>query len=290
MVISDSLAAQAHTTASVKQSHTTFYWAMRILEPQKRSAMYAIYAFCRAVDDIADDPGNGTDKRARLQLWRQEITDIFAANPSGAISQALAPAVSRFDLRQEDFLAVIDGMDMDVGDENTGGRVRIADLPELELYCDRVAGAVGRLSCQVFGLERNSGERLAKSLGRSLQLTNILRDLKEDAGIDRLYLPLDMLKKHGCCETNPLVVLNAPAMASVCTEICAMAENYFAESTRIIEELPRAKVRPAIIMMAMYRAILLRLTRRGWRDLGTSVRLSRLNRLWIAIRSGFFGP
>lgn len=290
MVSADSLAAEAHTTASVKQSHTTFYWAMRILEPQKRSAMYAIYAFCRVVDDIADEPGEALDKRAHLQQWRNDIADLFAGKPCGPITRALNVARQRFDLVEADFLAIIDGMDMDVGDEHTQGRVRIADLPELELYCDRVAGAVGRLSCQVFGLERETGEQLARSLGRALQLTNILRDLKEDAGIDRLYLPLEMLKKHGCDETEPHAVLKSPAMAPLCGEICAMAENYFADAERIILGVPRAKVRPAIIMMAMYKAILVRLTRRGWTNLDTSVRLSRLGRLWIAIRSGLFGP
>ncbi|NQU56420.1 MAG: presqualene diphosphate synthase HpnD [Rhodospirillales bacterium] len=288
MVKSDTLEAEAHTTASVKRAHTTFYWAMRILESEKRSAMYAIYAFCRIVDDIADDPGEANDKRARLQLWRKEITDTYAGNPSGPVGRALAQACGRFDLALTDFLAIIDGMEMDVGVGQTQGRVRIADLAELELYCDRVAGAVGRLSCQVFGLDAQSGAILAKSLGRGLQLTNILRDLLEDAKNDRLYLPFDMLKRHGITG-QPMEVLASAGLAAVCGEIAAMAENYFTEARGILSGLPRAKVRPAIIMMEMYKPILRRLQRRGWIDLDNSVRLSRLTRLGIAIRYGFFG-
>jgi len=286
MVTTDINEAEAYATASVKRAHTTFYWAMRILGPEKRSAMYALYAFCRIVDDIADNPGEVSDKQARLQFWRKEIAGTFAGHPSGPVGRALGLPCERYGLRQTDFLAIIDGMEMDVGADQ--GRVRMVDVAELELYCDRVAGAVGRLSCQVFGLDADSGDRLAKSLGRALQLTNILRDLREDAELDRLYLPLDMLKRHGIMG-EPADVLGAPGLSSVCDEVVAMAEKYFAEATAILLELPRAKVRPALIMMQMYKPILRRLQRRGWTDLGKSVRLSRLARLAIALRYGFLG-
>jgi presqualene diphosphate synthase len=289
MVTSDTLEAQAYATAMVKRAHTSFYWAMRVLEPHKRTAMYAIYAFCRVVDDIADNPGEADDKRARLQLWRTEIANTFAGNPSGPVGRALLVANSRFDLTQADFLAIIDGMEMDVGVGKTQGRVRITDLGELELYCDRVAGAVGRLSTRVFGLDLRSSESLSVSLGRALQLTNILRDLTEDAGIDRLYLPLDMLKRHGIEATDPDEVLASPAIGAVCDEIALIAEQYFTQSDVILSGLQRAKIRPALIMSEMYKRVLRRLNARGWTDLNTSVRLSRLTRIGIAIRYGLLG-
>ncbi len=287
MVSPDTLEDEAYATASVKRSHTTFYWAMRILGAEKRNAMYAIYAFCRVVDDIADDPGEVDDKRARLQFWRKEIAAVYAGKPSGPVGRALAVACRRFNLLEADFLAIIDGMEMDVGAAK--GRVRMADLAELELYCDRVAGAVGRLSNQVFGLDSVSAENLAKTLGRALQLTNILRDLREDAGIDRLYLPLDLLKRNGIDASEPADVLAASAITAVCGEIVAIAENNFAAAAAILSGLPQSQVRPAIIMMEMYKRILRRLIRRGWADLDKSVRLSRLTRLRVVIRYGLFG-
>ncbi|MBC8269122.1 MAG: presqualene diphosphate synthase HpnD [Rhodospirillaceae bacterium] len=289
MMMSDTLEAEAYATATVKRAHTSFYWAMRVLEPQKRNAMYAIYAFCRVVDDIADNPGEADNKRARLQLWRTEIANTIAGNPSGPIGQALSVAHRRFDFDQADFLAIIDGMEMDVGVGQTQGRVRISDLGELELYCDRVAGAVGRLSTQVFGLDLQSRESLSVSLGRALQLTNILRDLMEDAAIDRLYLPLELLKRHGIEATEPAEVLASPAIGAVCDDIALMAEQYFAQSDVILSGLQRARVRPAIIMSEIYKRVLRRLNARGWSDLNTSVRLSRLTRVWIAIRYGLLG-
>jgi squalene synthase HpnD len=289
MTTSDTIEARAYATATVKRAHTSFYWAMRLLEPQKRNAMFAIYAFCRVVDDVADNPGQSDAKRACLQSWRQEIDDTFAGNPSGPVGRALFLAIGRFDLVHADFLAIIDGVEMDVGDDQIQGRVRIIDLAELILYCDRVACAVGRLSAQVFGLDLKSQESLGVSLGRALQLTNILRDLMEDAAIDRLYLPREMLKFHGIEATEPLDVFASPAIVAVCVEIALMAEQYFVQSDVILSGLQRAQVRPAIIMSEVYKRILGRLNTRGWKDLNTSVSLSRLTKAWIAIRYGYLG-
>lgn len=289
MMTSDAIEAKAHATATVKRAHTSFYWAMRLLEPQKRNAMFAIYAFCRVVDDVADNPGQSDAKRARLQSWRQEIDDTFAGNPSGPVGRALSAAIGRFDLAHADFLAIIDGVEMDVGDDQIQGRVRIVDFAELILYCDRVACAVGRLSAQVFGLDLKSQKSLGVSLGRALQLTNILRDLMEDAAIDRLYLPRDLLKRHGIEATEPLEVFASPAIVAVCAEIALMAEQYFVQSDVILSGLQRTQIRPAIIMSEVYKRILGRLNTRGWKDLNTSVRLSRLAKAWIAIRYGYLG-
>jgi len=164
---------------------------MRILPLAQREAMFEIYSFCRAVDDIADDPGPREARRAQLAQWRADIDALYrgAAPPQLA---GLAAAVGTFALEREDFIAVIDGMEMDVVAD-----IRAPDMVTLDLYCDRVACAVGRLSVRVFGMEREAGLKLADHLGRALQLTNILRDLDEDAAMGRLYLPREALRGVG---------------------------------------------------------------------------------------------
>ena len=280
---------EAHVKATVMRSNTSFYWAMRLLPREKRAAMFAIYSFCRVVDDIADEPGTAEHKRLLLQKRRAEVVAIFNGNPNGPLSRQLLLAKERFELNIEDFLAIIEGMAMDVRDEKVEALVRIASMDELTLYCDRVAGAVGRLSNRVFGLASESGDRLASALGRALQLTNILRDLREDAETDRLYLPQDMLKKYGIKKTDPEDVLSSPQLAKVCDEIASIAEQDFQEAEAMLSGLERNKIRPIIIMKDIYRPTLQRLIKRGWIDLEKPVRLSRVGKLWVILRSRFPG-
>jgi presqualene diphosphate synthase len=174
--------------AMVRAAGTSFYRGMRVLPAERRAAMYAIYAFCRMVDDIADAPGAFEDKRRRLASWRARIDDVYAGRSDEPVTRVLAAAVPRFALRQGDFLAVIDGMQMDAETA-----IVAPDLATLDLYCDRVAAAVGRLSVRAFGDSSEAADRVAYSLGRALQLTNVLRDLGEDAGLGRLYLPREWL-------------------------------------------------------------------------------------------------
>src|SRR5205823_15105839 len=175
-----------------------------------REAMYEIYGFCRAVDDIADGDGPRSGRHEQLQRWRQDIDDIYDGRAPARLA-GLAGAVSRFDLRREDFVAVIDGMAMAFEQD-----IRAPDLATLDLYCDRVASAVGRLSVRVFGMDPIPGEALAHHLGRALQLTNILRDLDEDASIGRLYLPAQVLLRTGITATEPASALASPALGNVC--------------------------------------------------------------------------
>ncbi len=271
-----------HVEALVRRSGTSFYWAMRLLPPEKRQAMFAIYAFCREVDDIADDPGDETAKRRRLADWRGEIDRLYAGEPSRRISQALLHPSSRFDLRKEDFEAIVAGMEMDAGD-----RVRIADTAELTLYCDRVACAVGRLSTRVFGVDEPTGGRLAMALGQALQLTNILRDLEEDAYRDRLYLPQDLLRAHGIGPTeDALAVLLNPASAEVFSNIAELARGQFSEAAAILATCDRRQVRPATIMMEVYRRTFKRLASRGWRRWSEPVSVPKIEKLWVAFRHG----
>jgi phytoene synthase len=286
----DDRAAAAHAQAVVKGSGTSFFWGMRVLSQEKRDAMFAIYAFCREVDDIADDAGSAAEKAAQLQKWRDRIEVLFEtpsqdlflrADDACPTARALIRPIARFGLRKADFLALIDGMEMDAS-----GPLRAPSLKTLDLYCDRVASAVGRLSVHVFGENTERGKRLAYSLGRALQLTNILRDLREDAGEGRLYLPAEFLEAHGIAERNPDAVLAHPRLPEVCEEVAALARQRFTEAQAILSECPRRNLRPAILMMEVYRRILDRLKRRGWRRIEQRVRIPVPEKLWILLRYG----
>ena len=279
-VVPPSTRSDIHVESMVKASGTSFYWAMRRLPPAKRAAMYAIYAFCREVDDIADDigePGAEAAKLEKLAEWRDEIGRLFAGNTRSVVGHALLPAVETFHLRQEDFNAIISGMEMDTRD-----RVRIKDLEELIFYCDCVASAVGRLSTRVFGLDASTGDRLAFAQGQALQMTNILRDVDEDAERDRLYLPADVLSKHGITRIEDLAaVMCDPRLHDVCKELADRAAQHFHEALAIIETCDREDVRPAVMMLEVYRRILTALIQTGWMPPRRRVRLSPMVRLWV---------
>ena len=176
--------------AIVRSAGTSFYRGMRVLPPDRRHAMYAIYAFCRMVDDIADEDSAFAAKLPELTAWRERVAGLYRGQSDGPVTRVLVAAVQRFALRQDDFLAVIDGMQMDAETA-----IVAPDLATLDLYCDRVAAAVGRLSVRAFGDSSPAADHVAYSLGRALQLTNILRDLQEDAERGRLYLPARMARR-----------------------------------------------------------------------------------------------
>jgi len=165
--------------------------------------------------------------------------------------------------------------------------VRIKDLDELILYCDRVASAVGRLSTRVFGLDADTGDRLAFAQGQALQLTNILRDLDEDAERDRLYLPADVLSKHGIASIEDLgAVIGDPRLQDVCLELANGAVQHFREALAIIDTCARQDVRPAVMMLEVYRRILEVLIQTGWTPPRRRVSLSPMVRLWVMFRYG----
>jgi len=267
--------------AVVVRSGTSFYWGMRVLPEDKRAAMYGIYAFCRVVDDIADDPGTPEAKLSQLNEWRVEIDRMYEGAPQTAITRVLKPSLARYSLRREDFLAVIEGMETDSAES-----LRIVDVNELRLYCDCVACAVGRLSARVFGLEPSLADELADALGRALQLTNILRDITEDATRDRMYLPQDLLRVHGIDSDDLDVVLGHPAVADVCQELAQDARAYFTAAENVLARCQRRQVRPARMMKEVYARTFRQLTARGWRRWAEPVSLSPAEKLWVAFRYG----
>jgi phytoene synthase len=265
----------------VEAAGTSFYWAMRLLPSDRRHGMYAIYAFCREVDDIADDFAPPPQKQAALAEWHAEIDVLYAGQPRHLVARALREPIERYGLRRQDFHAVIDGMEMDAAQD-----IRAPGLAALDLYCGRVAGAVGHLSVHVFGDASADAHAVADSLGRALQLTNILRDLDEDAQRGRLYLPRELLERHGITSTDPLAVLRHPALPAVCRDLADIAERHFAESAQAMARCSRRAMRPAAVMGAFYHATLDALLRSGWRDPSERVRLSKAHKLWLVLRHG----
>jgi presqualene diphosphate synthase len=275
-------APQGYVEQVVRRSGTSFYWAMRFLPSDKRAAMFAVYAFCREVDDIADEPGSIETKHRLLEEWRIAIDRLYRGDAVQPLTIALRRAIDRFALRKQDFLAVVDGMEMDAVE-----RIRIFDMNELGLYCDRVACAVGRLSVRIFGVPEPHGDQLASALGLALQLTNILRDLKEDASRDRLYLPAELLRTYGIDETmDAEVALRHPRVPDVCEQIAEIAVRSFEQAADLVARCDRRQVRPAVIMMEVYRRTLRRLIERGWRRWAEPVSVSSAEKLWVAVRYG----
>jgi presqualene diphosphate synthase len=273
-----SQAAAASASYGTTASGSSFYAAMRILPREQREAMFQIYSFCRQVDDIADSDGPRPERLAALQQWRDDIDALYQGHPPPRLRD-YAASVRRFDLKREDFLAIVDGMEMDVPQD-----IRAPDLATLDLYCDRVASAVGRLSVRVFGLAEGDGILLAHHLGRALQLTNILRDIDEDAGIGRLYLPREALLHAGITSADPLKVISDPALPKACAPLMERARAHFEKADEVMDRNRRRVVRAPRIMSKYYRAILELLVARGFAAPRAPVRLNKMARIAIVVR------
>lgn len=320
----DIAAAQEAASASVKRSGTSFAAGMAILPRPRRAAMHAVYAFCREVDDIADDEHlSAAEKRARLNEWRREIDRLYAGRPAMSAGVALLEPVRAYDLPRHEFLMMIEGMEMDAD-----GPIVAPTLDRLFAYTRRVAGAVGLLSMPVFGAPKGeASDRFALALGDALQLTNILRDVAEDARIGRLYLPAELLAKHGApkdadsvrAALNPHPKLSSKVSASplgggeegpvpppcgevetaqrfrvgvsdVARDLAEIARSKFAVAREALAALDWRSVRPALLMMGVYEAYLRKMTARGWARVGEPVSLSKAEKLFIAARYGFAPP
>ena len=267
-------------TAARQASNSSFYAGMRVLPKPQREAMYEIYAFCRAVDDVADEGGTRPERLAGLKRWRDAIEAVYAGRTTAATIGLLEP-IRRFRLARVDFLAIIDGMEMD-------GRADIVapDEATLDLYCDRVASAVGRLSVKVFGVSADRGEDLAHHLGRALQLTNILRDLDEDAEMGRLYLPRELLDRAGIPVTTPQGVIAHPKLGEVCATILARARAHFDAADTLMTRERRRATRAPRLMGAVYRLILAKLEEQGFAAPRHRVKVPKSRLLLALLRHG----
>jgi phytoene synthase len=270
-------------------ARSSFYTALRLLPAPQRAAMVEIYGFCRAVDDIADGAAPVPAKRAALEHWRADVKACCAGAGPAELG-ALQDHVKAFGLACADFEAVIDGMLMDA--EAAPLCAPPADV--LDLYCDRVASAVGRLSVKVFGMPGSDGVLLAHHLGRALQLTNILRDIDEDAAIGRVYLPRELLLEAGVVPDGAAAfaaggatageIVAHPALARACVQLAAQAQGHFDAARRVMHGHPASCVRTPRLMGAIYLALLARLCARGWACPRAPVRVGKLARVGILLR------
>ena len=258
------------------QSGSSFYYSFLFLEPLRRQAITALYAFCREVDDVVDECPDKLLARTKLAWWRAEVTSLFEGHPSHPVTQALAASLKHFSLPQEQLLEIIDGMEMDLD------QVRYADFKALHLYCYRVASVVGLLAAEIFGYRDRMTLKYAHDLGLAFQLTNIIRDVGEDARRGRIYLPQDELSRFGVTETDLLQARYGEGfrqlMAFQVERALAMYRQAFAQ----LPSADRKAQRAGLIMAAIYRATLDEIVRDDYRVLDQRISLPPLRKLWLA--------
>ncbi|WP_281300747.1 MULTISPECIES: presqualene diphosphate synthase HpnD [unclassified Iodidimonas] len=272
----------------VRAAGSSFYWAMRLMSAERRAALFAIYAFCRDVDDIADGLLSNGDKITALAAWRQRIDGLYDGRAADdPLDRQLLAAIGDFGLLKEDFIAVIRGMEMDAE-----GPIRAPSYEQLIDYCDCVASAVGRLCVRVFGAPEAEGRRLSDHLGKALQLTNIIRDVEEDADMGRLYLPRDLLIEAGIPETDPKTVARAPGLSLARQALAKEAEAEFTAARGALKACHEGDLRPAAIMMHVYHQIFLRMRDQGFKAphrSGFGPLMSKGEKLWIAAKIALGG-
>jgi len=285
MTNAENIGAPAAKAVQKKAKSSSFYLAMRLMPAEERDAMFAIYAFCRKVDDIADDGvGTRAERHEKLEQWRADLRGLYAGTVAEQV-RFQAPAIAHDGLRLEDFLAVLDGMDMDVAED-----IVAPDLATLDLYCDRVASAVGRLSIKVFGMDEGPGFDLAHHLGRALQLTNILRDIDEDAAIGRLYLPREYLQEMDCCRSLDVqAIVNKPQIDAVCRKVAAQAHHHYDQAQRILSARPKGRIKTPRLMGAVYSQILSASEAQGFAAPRRRVSLPKSRLMSLVLRQGIFG-
>lgn len=275
---------QAHVEAVVARSGTSFGLGMRILGKPRREAMHAVYAFCREIDDIADEPGPLDQKRRELEGWRQEIEALYAGRPSRPTARALAGPVERYGLAKAEFLLLIEGMEWDAE-----GPIIAPGFERLRGYCRRVAGAVGMLSMPIFGAPAGAAcDRFALAMGEGLQLANITRDVGEDAAEGRLYLPAELLDAEGLPH-DPAGALAHPRLPEVRKALGGRAREAFAAALSETELLGWTKVRPALLMHAVYNLSLAALEREGFRRIAKPS-ISKSAKIFAALRAALIPP
>jgi len=258
------------------QSGTSFYYSFLFLPPERRRAITALYAFCREVDDVVDEVSDPDIARTKLAWWRQEIGSVYSGSPQHPVAIALRSVVADFALPQEHFQTVIDGMAMDLD------RNRYLDFADLERYCHCVAGVVGLMSAEIFGYVNPATRQYARDLGIAFQLTNIIRDVGEDARRGRIYLPQDELARHGVTQTSLLKRETTKGMSALMADQVARARQWHQQALAELPPEDRRAQRPGLIMAAIYRALLDEIERDGYAVLDHRVALTPLRKLWIA--------
>jgi phytoene synthase len=260
-------------------SGSSFYYSFLLLPPQRRRAITALYAFCREVDDVVDECGDPQMARAKLAWWRTELAAAYRGRPGHPVTQALAAAARDFSLPQELLAEIIDGMEMDL-EQN-----RYADFKALHLYCYRVAGTVGLLAAEIFGYEDRLTLKYAHDLGLAFQLTNIIRDVGEDARRGRIYLPQEDLDRFGVDAADILQARCPDAFRRLMEFQIGRAERYYEQAFAQLPAADRKAQRPGLVMAAIYRALLGEIRKDSSQVLSHRVALTPIRKLWIAWRA-----
>ncbi len=260
-------------------SGSSFYYSFMALAENQRKAIIALYAFCREVDDLVDNPGEDQIKTIKLQWWREEIERLFDKQAQHPVTRALTPILEEFDLPQEYFLEIIDGMEMDLHN------LRYDSFKSLSLYCYRVASVVGLMAAEIFGYKDRSTLKYARDLGMAFQLTNILRDVHEDAQRGRIYLPTEDLQQFSVSEDDILNGKNSDNLQRLMQFEYDRTQEYY---QRAFEHLPaqdRYRQRCGLIMAAIYRAVLEKLEKNHFPVFDGRIHLSTAHKLWLALRT-----
>ncbi len=258
------------------QSGSSFYYSFLFLPPERRRAITALYTFCREVDDVVDEISDPGVARAKLAWWRGEVAAVFNGNPQHPVARALQPVVAAYGLPEIHFQAVIDGMEMDIDHS------RYVDFTDLERYCHRAAGVVGLMSAEIFGRTNPATLTYAHDLGIAFQLTNIIRDVGEDARRGRIYLPQDELARHGVAPSSLLQRNGGDAFRALMTEQIDRARQWYDGALRALPDADRRAQRPGLIMAGIYRALLDQIERDSEAVLKQRVALTPLRKFWIA--------
>lgn len=258
------------------RSGSSFYYGFLCLPAGRRRAIMSLYAFCREVDDVVDESDDPLTARRELDKWRLEVERLYHGTAQHPVGQALADTLREFALPQEQLLEIIDGMEMDLE------RQRYADFSELRLYCHRVASVVGLLSAEIFGYRNRHTLRYAHDLGMAFQLTNILRDVGEDARRGRIYLPQDELARFDVSEEDLLQGRRTPQVVALLAFQAERAREFYARAEEGLPAEDRRAQRPGLVMAAIYRHLLDEIERGGFNVLGDPPRLSRWRKLCLA--------
>ncbi|HTD91398.1 MAG TPA: presqualene diphosphate synthase HpnD [Burkholderiales bacterium] len=264
-------------------SGSSFYYSFLFLPPHRRRAITALYAYCREVDDVVDECTDAGVARVKLAWWRDEVGKLYTGNAQHPVTQALAPAIAVYGIQQQHMLELIDGMTMDL-DYN-----RYPDYETLKLYCHRVAGVVGLMSACTFGYAEKQTLEYASELGLAFQLTNIIRDVGEDARRNRIYLPLDELQKFGVAETE---IQDARETENFQQLMMFQIERALAQYDAAFAKLPacdRKPQIPGIIMARIYRTLLEEIRDDGCHVLKQRISLTPMRKLWIALKTWLKG-
>ncbi len=258
------------------KSGSSFYYSFMFLPPQKRQAIIALYAFCREVDDAVDEIADPDVAAQTLAWWRQEIDQTFNGTPSHPVGKALQTALAHFELHPEYFHEIIDGMEMDLQQQSYPA------FKHLALYCHRVASVVGLLAAEIFGYQNRQTLKYAEKLGLAFQLTNIIRDVREDAERGRIYLPQEDLQRFNVSRDDILSLRQTPALSALLQFEAQRARDLYQEAKNLLPQEDRFNQRTGLIMSAIYEATLDELEREGFQVMQHRLSLTPLRKLWLA--------